>query len=69
MKNTRQWPIFLLVLDFLGAIIVAVGLIEFLDTASLNAALLLVAGLFLMLPLILHILKLLPRSGTDKDKP
>lgn len=69
IKNTGKWPILLLVLDILGAIIAAAGIIEFLDTSSLNAVLLIVAGLLLMLPLILHILKRLPRNGTGKDKP
>ncbi|MEH6468236.1 MAG: hypothetical protein V7725_01340 [Porticoccus sp.] len=68
-KLKRKWPILLLVLDFLGAIIAAAGIIEFLDTGSLNAVLLIVAGLLLMLPLILHILKRLPRNGIDKDGP
>jgi hypothetical protein len=67
-KQKRKWPLLLLVLDILGAIIVALGIIEYLGTSSLNAVLLLVAGLFLMLPLILHILKLVPRKGTDKSK-
>ncbi|MBQ0712805.1 MAG: hypothetical protein KBT53_07590 [Porticoccus sp.] len=67
-KQKRKWPILLLVLDLLGAIIAAVGLIEYLDTGSLNAIILLVAGLFLMLPLILHILKLMPRKGTGNSK-
>jgi len=67
-KQKRKWPILLLVLDLLGAIIAALGLIEYLDTGSLNAVLLLIVGLLLMLPLILHILKLMPRKGTDKSK-
>ena len=67
-KQKRKWPLLLLVLDILGAIIVALGIIEYLDASSLNSVLLLVAGLFLMLPLILHILKLVPRKGTDKSK-
>jgi len=68
MENTRKWPILLLVLDLLGAIMIAVGIIEFLETGSLNAVLLLIAGLFLMLPLVLHILKLLPDKSTDNGK-
>ena len=47
---------------------IAVGIIEFLETGSLNAVLLLIAGLFLMLPLVLHILKLLPDKSTDNGK-
>tara|TARA_R110001592_G_scaffold363370_1_gene685405 strand:- start:21643 stop:21867 length:225 start_codon:yes stop_codon:yes gene_type:complete len=69
MKNTIKWPKFLLVLDILGAIIVAAGIIEYLDTGSLNSALFIVAGLLLMLPLTLHILKLFPGKGMGKNKP
>lgn len=68
-KNAIKWPKLLLVLDILGAIIAAAGIIEYLDTGSLNAALFTVVGLLLMLPLILHILKLFPSKGLGKNKP
>jgi hypothetical protein len=68
-KNTVEWPILLLVLDILGAIIVAVGIIEFLDTGSLKAVLFTVVGLLLMLPLILHILNFFPSKNMGKNKP
>lgn len=63
-----KWPLLLIVLDILGAIIAAIGILEFIENGSFNALLLIGAGLCLMLPLTLYILKLLPQSGTN-DKP
>lgn len=67
-KNTTKWPISLVALDLVGAIIAAVGILKFIDNGSFNALLLVVVGFCLMLPLIRHILKLLPRKGTEKGK-
>lgn len=69
VKNTAKWPKLLFVLDILGAIIAAIGIMEFLDNGSIEAVLLVVAGLVLMLPLILHILKRLPakRSASENS--
>ena len=79
VKNTTKWPISLVALDLVGAIIAAVGILKFIENGSFNALLLVVVGFCLMLPLTLHILKLLPRKstkskdmedkGTEKDKP
>lgn len=67
MQNQSKWPILLLALDLLGAIIVAVGFMAFLDNGGFRAALLIVSGLLLMLPLVLHILKRLPAKGNQTD--
>jgi hypothetical protein len=67
-KIVSKWPLLLIVLDILGAIIAAIGILEFIENGSFNALLLIGAGLCLMLPLTLYILKLLPQSGTN-DKP
>jgi hypothetical protein len=68
IRNQPKWPILLLALDLLGAIIVAVGIMAFLDTGGVKAALLIASGLLLMLPLVLHILKRLPAKGNKTDK-
>ena len=68
-KNTIKWPISLIALDLVGAIIAAVGILKFIDNGSFNALLLIVVGFCLMLPLILHIFKLLPRKGIKNNKP
>ena len=67
-KIVSKWPLLLIALDILGAIIAAVGILEFIENGSLNALLLIGAGLCSMLPLTLHILKLLPQTGADRDK-
>lgn len=69
VKKHARWPILLLALDMLGAIIAAVGIIEYLDSGGVQAVLTVVAGLLLMLPLILHILKLLPARDKKTQKP
>lgn len=68
-KNTTKWPISLVALDLVGAIIAAVGILKFIENGSFNALLLVVVGFCLMLPLILHIFKLLPRKGIKNNKP
>ncbi|WP_461518599.1 hypothetical protein [Porticoccus sp.] len=52
----RKIPVFLILLDLVGAILVAVGILGALDEGSPGDYLLVVAGLVLMLPLVLHIL-------------
>lgn len=65
-KNMTKWPISLIALDLVGAIIAAVGILKFIDNGSFNALLLIVVGFCLMLPLILHIFKLLPYKSIKK---
>jgi hypothetical protein len=68
-KNTIKWPVSLVALDLVGALIAAIGILKYIEHGSFNALLLIVVGFCLMLPLILHIFKLLPRKGTERDKP
>ena len=67
VKNMTKWPILLIALDLVGAIIAAVGILKFIENGSFNAFLLIVVGFCLMLPLILHILK--PVSYTHLTLP
>jgi len=68
VKNTTKWPISLVALDLVGALIAAAGILTFIENGSFNALALIVVGFCLMLPLIRHILKLLPRKGKEKNK-
>lgn len=68
VKNMTKWPISLIALDLVGALIAAVGILKYIENGSFNALVLVVVGFCLMLPLIFHILKLLPRKGSEKDK-
>ncbi|TNE95431.1 MAG: hypothetical protein EP324_00065 [Gammaproteobacteria bacterium] len=49
-------PVFLILLDLVGAILVAIGILGALDEGTVGDYLLLAAGLVLMLPLVLYIL-------------
>ncbi|WP_461481045.1 hypothetical protein [Porticoccus sp.] len=49
-------PVSLILLDLLGAILVAIGILGALDEGGPADYLLVAAGLVLMLPLVLHIL-------------
>ncbi len=68
MKEIKKWPLGLFVLDLLGAIMAAIGVTGFIDDGGTDELLLIILGLCLMLPLILHILKLLPNAGSCEEK-
>ena len=68
MKEIKKWPLGLFVLDLLGAIMAAIGIMGFIDNGGTDELLLIIVGLCLMLPLILHILKLLPSADSRKEK-
>ena len=59
-KQKRSIPVALILLDLLGAILVAIGILGALDEGSVGDYLLLAAGLVLMLPLVLNILNRMP---------
>lgn len=68
VKNVLKLPAWLLALDVLGAIIAAVGIFEFIDSGGTGSVVFIVVGFLLMLPLILHILKLLPAENRASEK-
>ncbi len=55
-SGKRRFPWWLLALDFVGAALVAVGIYQFVSEGG--GVLLIVAGLVMMIPLVLHILGL-----------
>lgn len=54
-KNNKI-PVLLILLDMVGAALVAVGILGILEEGDLSDYLLVIGGLVLMLPLVLHIL-------------
>ena len=56
-KRTPRIPFALILLDLVGAVLAAVGILGAMDEGGLSDYLLVLGGLILMLPLVLHILK------------
>jgi len=56
-KRTPRIPFALILLDLVGAVLAAVGILGAMDEGGPSDYLLVLGGLILMLPLVLHILK------------
>ncbi|MCB1668909.1 MAG: hypothetical protein R3E73_07195 [Porticoccaceae bacterium] len=57
----------LIVLDLVGALLVAVGVLNMMGEGGIEGVVYFVVGLLLMVPLITHILKSIP-SGRNQDR-
>ena len=57
----------LIVLDLVGALLVAVGVLKMMGEGGIEGVVYFVVGLLLMVPLITHILKSIP-SGRKQDR-
>jgi len=55
-KNKRNIPVLLIVLDMIGAVFAAMGILGLMGEGALEDYLLLAGGILLMTPLVLHIL-------------
>lgn len=67
IKTEKKRLAWLILIDIVGAVIAAIGVIDFAGDGNTGSLLMIVVGLCFMLPLILYIPKLLPRKSTEKN--